>query len=388
MLGEDQAQPCPVGSYSSRRLLSNRAECSTCPSGFYCDEVALLTPKSCPVAHFCDANTVVPDACPEGKFRENTEARSVVQCLTCLSGSFCPEKSTSPQICSDSYYCPRGSTALDTYCPAGYYCSSNTNWLTYECPANHYCPRNSLTPIACVDGQICPANSEYFGVCGRGQYTDFSFATGQYVCFDCPAGTYSAVTNAASCSPCPAGYFCQGATPVKYPTDSAADKGVDCPPGYYCEEGTSAPTACPQGTYRKTTNGASVSDCVKCPSGSYNRFTGQSECKECGTDATSLEGAFTCSCKGRFRAFQYTDTSCRCEPKFRFIDDEGRERSEESSSHDCEPIVKKRCGESQVRTYDGRCMGKNDCSSACNGGEGVRADETGECECTARLSLD
>ena len=33
-------------------------------------------------------------------------------------------------------------------------------------------------------------------------------------------------------------------------------------------------------------------------------------------------------------------------------------------------------------------MDKYDCSSACNGGEGVRADETGECECRAQPSLD
>ena len=220
-------------------------------------------------------------------------------------------------------------------------------------------------------------------MCGRGRYTQYNYGLGYFECYDCPAGTYSSVADSASCTSCPAGYYCHGATPVKYPKDIATDNGEECPIGYYCEEGTSAPTPCPQGTYRKIKNGASVSDCVKCPSGSYNRFTGQSECKECGTDAGSLEGAFTCTCNGRFRAFQYSDTSCRCEPGFQFIDDEGTERSEESSSHDCEPQVLRRCGDGDVRTLDGRCVNKYDCISACNGGEGVRAEETGECECTA-----
>ena len=239
-----------------------------------------------------------------------------------------------------------------------------------------------------MDGQSCPPNSEYYTVCGLGQYTEFNHLLGYYTCIDCPVGTYSSIMDAASCLPCPAGYYCHGGTPKKYPKVVASDKGEDCPIGYYCEEGTTTPTPCPRGTYRSETNGASSADCLNCPAGSYNRFTGQQECKECGPDATSLDGAFTCSCRGRFRAFQYSDTSCRCEPGTRFIDDFGDERSEESSPHNCEPIVLTRCEGEQVRTLDGRCVNKYDCTSACNGGEGVRADETGECECQTQASLD
>ena len=180
VLGEDRAQPCPVGSHSNTKLLKNRAECEACPSGKYCDEVALLEPKSCPVAHFCDSNTVEPDICPEGRFRDSLEAKSVVQCLTCLSGNFCPEGSINPTPCTDSYNCPRGSTALQTYCPGGKYCSAATNWLAFNCPANYYCPRNSLEPIACVDGQVCAPNSEYYSVCGRGRYTEYNYALGYF----------------------------------------------------------------------------------------------------------------------------------------------------------------------------------------------------------------
>ena len=89
---------------------------------------------------------------------------------------------------------------------------------------------------------------------------------------------------------CPAGAYCK---------DQATTRATlkYCPPGAYCPSGSSAPTACPSGTYRSEANGTAPTDCSVCPagyacaagatapsictSGTYTASVGQRACARC-----------------------------------------------------------------------------------------------------------
>jgi hypothetical protein len=73
---------------------------------------------------------------------------------------------------------------------------------------------------------------------------------------------------------------------------------------------------CPTGQYNDKYGGASEADCLLCDENFYNDAIGQSGCKPCGAFATSIEGAETCTCVGKFRTFSTTDSSCRCKPGY------------------------------------------------------------------------
>ena len=63
------------------------------------------------------------------------------------------------------------------------------------------------------------------------------------------------------------GYFCTLGAHNSTPTDGVT--GDICPVGFYCPENSTAPTACPQGTYLNTTGNSVQSSCIDCVPGMY-----------------------------------------------------------------------------------------------------------------------
>ena len=58
----------------------------------------------------------------------------------CSKGSYCPSRSSSPQVCTSGFLCD-GSAAMIP-CPAGYYCPAGTvNSL--KCKPGTYCVQQS-----------------------------------------------------------------------------------------------------------------------------------------------------------------------------------------------------------------------------------------------------
>ena len=161
-------------------------------------------------------------------------------------------------------------------------------------------------------------------------------------CLLCPAGTYSTLEDPL-CHPCTAGFLCYGNTTRARPASALAHRGEPCPKGHYCPEGSSAPTACPEGTYIGVFGAAALTDCLLCDAGSYNPLSGQSGCRPCGAYATADEGATTCGCLGAFRVFSQVDSSCRCQSGYDSVDEQGTSRGQESGKEDCTPLVFARC---------------------------------------------
>ena len=92
---------------------------------------------------------------------------------------------------------------------------------------------------------------------------------------------------AATCTNCPAGYLCLGATISPKP----------CPAGFFCKQGNNAdpvdvnnyPQPCPKGTYGKTVALTDASECTNCPPGFY--------CAETGADTPTdlCDAGFLCT---------------------------------------------------------------------------------------------
>eukprot|EP00658_Telonema_sp_P-2_P016371 TRINITY_DN16352_c0_g1_i10.p1 TRINITY_DN16352_c0_g1~~TRINITY_DN16352_c0_g1_i10.p1 ORF type:complete len:576 (-),score=150.42 TRINITY_DN16352_c0_g1_i10:23-1750(-) len=131
--------------------------------------------------------------------------------------------------CVGNYTCPRR-------CPQGFYCPSGTTAASeFPCPAGRFGSQMSLMNVsACI---ICPP--------------------GQY----CP---YAGMSSIASlyCAP---GYYCTSGSSVSNPTDNVT--GGVCPPGYYCPRGTSAPQACPLGTFQANSGATNITSCLACTAG-------------------------------------------------------------------------------------------------------------------------
>lgn len=66
-------------------------------------------------------------------------------------------------------------------------------------------------------------------------------------------------SGSTSCDPCPAGYYCLGATSHPIP----------CPAGSYCVQSTYDPVQCPIAKFGANTKLIQASDCTTCTKGSY-----------------------------------------------------------------------------------------------------------------------
>lgn len=194
-----------------------------CDAGYWCiTGAAIPTPtdgvtgKLCPQGHYCPQGAANPVQCPIGTMSNSTGLQSSSDCPSCTGGFYCADLGLTE---------PSGS------CSAGYYCASgasipvpNDGGITGgPCTIGHYCPEGTATPISCAPG------------------------------------TYMLQEQAASCQPCPDGYYCTtGLTPQL------------CPPGYYCPESTGFVwESCPEGTYSNQMGLSNETQCTPCDPGYY-----------------------------------------------------------------------------------------------------------------------
>ena len=275
--------PCPAGTYGSRTNLGDVSECTSCTAGQYCSLTGLSEPNGlcsagyycpagstdsfgttteshvCPAGFYCEAGSELPTACAHGSYNPDEGATSIVGCLACPAG----------------YYCPYMNTSTTTLCPAGFYCEVSTS-TPVSCPAGSYCVEGTIS----ATDTLCPAGY-YSNSVGLANVTECTLCDGGSYC-DVPG-----ITEPAGL--CDAGYFCGGgstsATPytvdgvygsyqTNYYGDSCsivpanATNGI-CPPGHYCEQGSSSPAQCPLGTYSSSLGLSTIDSCVSCVQGYY-----------------------------------------------------------------------------------------------------------------------
>nr|XP_054760934.1 uncharacterized protein LOC129267226 [Lytechinus pictus] len=343
--GSPAAMRCPDGEYNN---ITGRAECFTCPQGFYCADGERLL--ACPRGHYCPegtgSNGSIP--CPRGTYNPDLGLASVDQCQPCAPGYYCTQlgaytfgiANASAGPCDPGYFCQSGvnisnpdgetNSGIGGPCPKGFFCPQQTSVPqpcpngTYsdslylyeegqceECDPGFYCGTYNLTaPQApCDPGFYCHYGSSYpnpigdditGAPCPVGTYCE----EGSSEPIGCPAGTYNEITQQSECQPCPAGWYCPG---------NVSDfRPYDCPAGYYCPNGTehAYQYPCPKGTYRPDENGQTLSDCTICDSGKYCAYEGNTTVTgDCDEGYFCIQGAWTAK---PMDFDNYTDGDCLC----------------------------------------------------------------------------
>lgn len=229
------------------------ALCYSCPPGFYCNAAGgTITPLECTTGNYCPKETGTPKQCPDGTYTQSYQLglESKDQCSSCPSGYFCNDGTFDrSNKCKKGYYCHSEAFEEDEYdnrCPTGYFCEEGTKLPTAcpdgtyslrgavdeddctDCLAGFYCVRYSTASamIICPVGYYCPDGVDAPIPCSKGKYNTYERSTSEDKCIDCPAGTACDVTGIADY------------------------KRKMCPAGYYCEKGTISPQSCPAGTFR------------------------------------------------------------------------------------------------------------------------------------------
>ena len=392
--GTTGAVACPNGTYSETNTNTLVHDCYSCPKGHLCGVsesevvgVSNYNEYSCPMGKYCFERATFGIDCPYGTYRNLTGGSTIDDCFPCPMGYKCKDKGISDLAnyqCEGGEMCPLG-TAFAAACPMGYYCSSETNYNKVKCPVNYYCPGSTGIPISCSSGEYCPEGSGYPTKCVSGQSSEI--VDGALVCTTCPGGTYSVIGIVDTCEPCTAGYVCLGGTSAQYPYNIATHNGYKCPQGHYCPKGSSAAIPCPAGSYNPYEGMGESINCILCQENTFSPDLGQTACLPCGESAYAEKGWSKCKCKGKNRAFLPGDSSCRCKPGYEYIEN-GETQSDANSKVDCQPIVYDRCSSTQVRTEDGQCKDKDDCSSSCSGSSGTRSPTLGICECASTQQIE
>ncbi|XP_053543476.1 multiple epidermal growth factor-like domains protein 6 [Ictalurus punctatus] len=198
-----------------------------------------------------------------------------------------------------------------------------------RCTYPYYCPANTSTMLSCGGG-FMPRNASGLRVSQESS------------CLRCEAGTYRPSGSPhLRCLACPPGYHC--------PPGTDDHSSQPCPVGYFCPRGSANPVACPPGSYGNSTKAELLEECHPCPPGTFNHLYAQRACFPCGSSSISSQGASSCMCIGKNRAFQHSDGSCVCKAGYVFYNELDFKSSNGDSDLDCQPEVSKRCGTGQVR---------------------------------------
>ncbi|XP_062816991.1 zonadhesin isoform X2 [Anolis carolinensis] len=239
--------PCLPGSYWENSTMDGGGVCKPCPAGFYCDFVAMIQPKICPLGSYCTSGSSQPEQCPKGTYGHKKGLTGLQECNPCRAGFYCATQ---------------GQTAPSGRCEAGFYC-----WSRAVSPL----PRDGVTGDICPPGAYCPLGSSLPILCPPGTYSNTSGLKNLNQCLDCPPGFYCDGTNTqAPSGPCKPGYFCIGAS--KTATQMMAKEG------HYTLEGAVQPEPCPPGSFQPS---LAQSTCQECPSGMFCNHTGMVEPLTC-----------------------------------------------------------------------------------------------------------
>eukprot|EP00002_Diphylleia_rotans_P010730 TRINITY_DN2129_c0_g1_i2.p1 TRINITY_DN2129_c0_g1~~TRINITY_DN2129_c0_g1_i2.p1 ORF type:complete len:5186 (-),score=657.71 TRINITY_DN2129_c0_g1_i2:603-16160(-) len=257
--------PCPVGYYCPRGTTviircpsgntttavgnQSKDDCKSCPPGMYCaqGEQVLngLQGRKCEAGFVCTGGAETPRPSPDAGY-------------ICPAGHFCPEGALSPTPCQPGTYSPQKGLSECISCPAGWYCPISKTINPTECPIGAYCQEGSSTY------QKCPTGT--FGVSKQARKSDD--------CAMCTAGSYCAqptldVLLDKPTDFCNEGYLCLTGATSPNPSVYDLHGNGPCPQGHYCPRGTTAPLACPEGTFNNKTLSSSASDCIPCTAGHY-----------------------------------------------------------------------------------------------------------------------
>ncbi|XP_072885876.1 uncharacterized protein [Hemitrygon akajei] len=308
--GSITARPCPKGTFSEKRGLTEASHCQSCTPGQYCNEMGAIavsgpcqagffclkgsqspapTGDICPPGHYCPKAAAVPIPCPSGTFRSTTQGTSEEDCALCPSGFYCSKmgRDSAGEFCDPGFYCKEGAKS-----------ATPLDGITGDiCPVGHYCPSGSAVPTPCENGKFvnhtgaeecftCPegyqcTNREQAEPCPQGSYCPKGTGISPQ---PCPVGTFGAsqgLRKISDCTPCLGGFYCSslGLTQTEGP----------CDPGFFCVSGVNTPR--PSMHFNHTGNGGECSAgayCPRnstlptpCPPGTYNSETGQGICQRC-----------------------------------------------------------------------------------------------------------
>jgi hypothetical protein len=151
---EDANQyPCPARYYSPNYGIETEAECKVfnCVDGQYCP-AATPVPIDCPPSYACAAASPDPissTTCPIGTYSSSKILTDLAGCLACPSGSYCPAGSVFPTPCPPGTY--HDGLTVPTELGAESECK--------KCPAGYACPRygnRAIDYVMCLPGYYCP----------------------------------------------------------------------------------------------------------------------------------------------------------------------------------------------------------------------------------------
>jgi hypothetical protein len=148
-LGSDRQYKCPRGTYN---LDPQKPSCLSCEAGRYCGGAGIIEPIDCPAGYYCPSYDSQRSQglyydkikCPAGTYNPITGRKSVADCLSCTTGSYCalPGLIAPTGTCTAGYYCnskaiepsPQVEDANKNFgpCPAGYYCEGGDKKVACE----------------------------------------------------------------------------------------------------------------------------------------------------------------------------------------------------------------------------------------------------------------
>jgi hypothetical protein len=283
--------------------LQSAGQCDICPAGVAClaGTGGGQPPVPCGAGYYCPPGTqfATQFACPMGRFSSGTNLQASTNCTVCPAGSFCSGgQITISGACRQGFYCPQGTGRANDYpCFAGTFSSRTDLQAADQCSP---CPVGSYCPVGSSATTQCPAGT-YTNVTNTASAGSAASLTSFPACTTCPAGFYCPLgsvhplpcgtgrasnAGASSCVTCPVGYYCdQNATSLAValaskpcpagmfcPAGQAAMPELTnnaCPAGYFCVSAVSAPQACSAGSWNPVTGATNSSFCMTCPAGSY-----------------------------------------------------------------------------------------------------------------------
>ena len=280
---------CPAGTHG---VDGKFVECQGCGTGSFTAKPNL---KECGTWTSCEAGSRVTntpsaskdrtcEACPSGKFTSGPNQAECLDANSCPAGKIqiTPGTPTTPptcMACAGGTYCA-GGTAPAVPCAAG-------TWDHDADPATVCAAKTT-----CLAGQhvVAEGSTTTDRTCAGCTAGTFSAASNAASCTNCAAGSYSA-TGASSCSACAAGsYSAAGASSCA--TCTAATWDDDGSPATACVN----KTTCNAGQYISNDGSTTTNrTCSACAAGSYSA-AGASSCTTCATGTWDNDASSATAC--------------------------------------------------------------------------------------------
>jgi len=279
-------QECAAGSYSN---ISDALSCPTCPDGMYSTNGAVdCTPCSgtCDIGHFIavDCTSTTNKRCQECAAGFYADEVDSAQCTACASDWW---SRAGESTCRNSTDCYAGHQISQDY-------TDTNDRQCEECPAGTYeAGENSASCSACVSGStwspVGATGCTDCLVCQPGHYQNITCTVDTAgVCAECAAGTYTSTTAQSSCTACSS-------------TSWSVAGSTVCTDCENCAAGKFNSVECTATTARQCTN---------CAPGSYTSLADQSTCTDCGDGMYAAEGATVCETCTTCNAGHFINANC------------------------------------------------------------------------------